>query len=66
MDSFRLLLTYYNPHDKLWDGTSKQAPATFEFAVDKLSETRTEPVSDATQFGLINVTYTISIHGGNV
>jgi len=51
MDSFLLTFTYFNPHDKFWDGTSEQAPATFEFAVDKLSDTRTEPMSEASLLG---------------
>ena len=50
MDSFLLPFTYFNPPDKCWDGTSKLAPATFEFEVDKLSDTCTEPVSDAALF----------------
>lgn len=51
MDNFLLPFTYFNPHDKCWNGTSKQAAATFEFAVDKLSDARTGPVSDATRLG---------------
>jgi len=42
MNSSLLPFIYFNPHDKCWDGTSKQALATFEFAVDKLSDPRAE------------------------